>query len=752
MTEDPVEDVRRYLARDEVSAKQQFTTSLQGKSSEELVALLRSRREANDADEAESMLSGDNCSAVVVKSESGIKNTPPAARKLQVEDVASSLTGTERLVEISRVDTSRDEPLTQLKGNESQRSLQEEYSVAWKAVRSGVMVTKEELEEVQQEMLLQERVLKALERDNAEVHAERRLLRAKLAEMEQKAVNVEAKYSILASSQSPNPHAGQPLPSAATTSTQSGQRGCQDELHMELEQQKTMVRELQLELELLGREKKELETRLAALDVKKFGEMELELRNLRVDLKRKETEHNGTVKDMARKIAWYVEHQEFNRSQEELLKEQQDTICRLRARLHEMGAMDDTGRHKRVGKDARVKYLTKRVVELEEALNQKHPDSIAQLIRSCQPSVQDSKQFKQLNLRIKELEEAIVEKDRCAEAAVARLRVETDRLRIQYQEKIERLEEELKIRLMHAQTRRVCELEKQLAEARQALRERDQEGKSFVAAVERPVAADRCLPGKDAAALDEPEESKACMTATQTGAVNHVGEAISLLQKENEALKSQLSQTTQAVTQTPAAVAASPDSEGKTFPLHVISSMQAQLSTLTAELAVYKQLLTESQGSLRDAHARWEERLLTARQEYQYQLQHVRQEHNEDIKRIQENHQREMKAIAEQQQALEAASWACQKAPQITFEDPRHGHAFLQSVAERLRYLERRQVQKEREAAHEISEVKRVADFELALAKQRTEMVIEQKNCQIQEFRLQLDQLLATLALLQSHA
>ncbi|RNF22357.1 viral A-type inclusion protein [Trypanosoma conorhini] len=747
MAEDPVEDLRRYLTRDEVSAKQQFTASLQGKSSEELVTLLRSRREAAAAERstegAGSLLSSEHGSGVVVKSESDVKNTPPAARKLQVEEATSSPVSTERLVEISRVDTSREEPLTRLGDNESQPRLQEEHGAAWKAVRSGAMVTKEELEDVRQDMLLQERVLKALEKDNAEVHAERRVLRAKLAEMEQKAENVEAKYSILASGQSPNPRAGPPVMSAAAASTQRGQQCGQDELHMELEQQKTVVRELQLELELLRREKKEVETRLAALDVKKFEEMELELRNLRVDLKRRETEHNDTVKDMARKIAWYVEHQEFNRSQEELLKEQQDTIRRLRARLHEAGAMDDAGKHKRVGKDARVKYLTKRVVELEEALNQKHPDSIAQLIRSCQPAVQDSKQFRQLNQRIKELEEAIVEKDRCAEAAVTHLRVETDRLRIQYQEKIERLEEELKMRLMHAQTRRVRDLERQLAELRQALRERDQEGKSSVLTVlERPAAA----------VLAGPEEPKAHTAATQTAAANHVDEAISLLRKENDALKNQLSQATQAESRTPVAVAGPLGTEVGAFSSHAMSSMQAQLSTLAAELAVYKRLLMESQELLRDAHARWEERLLAARQEHQCQLQHARQEHNDDLRRLQENHQREMKAIAEQQQALETASWACQKAPQITFADPRHGRAFLQSVAERLTYLERRQVQKEREAAHEISEVKRVADFELALAKQRTEMLLEQKNCQIQEFRLQLDQLLATLALLQSHA
>ncbi|EKF26899.1 hypothetical protein MOQ_009392 [Trypanosoma cruzi marinkellei] len=753
MDEDPVEGVRRYLARDESREKEQFTASLEGKSSEELLALLKSRRDVDAGESCAyctgSFISSEYGSGVAVKSESDVENTPPVKKKRQAEDAVSSMTSTEKLVEISRVETSRDE-LLPLK-HESPKSVQGEHTVAWQAVRSGVIVTKEELEEARQEMFMQERLLKALEKDNANLHMERRILRTKLNEMEQKAVSVEAKYSILSSGRGPNTRVGQPVQPSAIVSMEGEQKCSQDALRMELEHQKTVVRELQLELELLRREKKDLETRLAALDIKKFEEMELEVRNLRVDLKRKETEHNETVKDMARKIAWYVEHQEFNHSQEELIKEQQDTIHRLRARLHEMGAMDDEGKRKRVGKDARVRYLTKRVVELEEALNQKHPNSIAQLIRSCQPSVQDSKQFKQLNLKIKELEEALVEKDRCAEAAVTRLRVETDRIRIQYQEKIEKLEDELKLRLMHAQTRRVRELEKQLAEVRQALRERDQEKTSPVTAVEKLASADGCLLENSAAAPALPEKPNLFAVTAQNGVSSQVEEVISSLRKENDTLKSQLSQATHDLTRKPIAVSQPLENGEDTFSSHVISSMQAQISTLTAELAVYKRLLMESQESLRDSHTRWEERLGTARQEYQQQIQHIRQEHNDDIKRIQENHQREMKTIAGRQQNFQEASWASQKAFQIPLENPRQGIAFLQGVAERLAYLERRQLQKEREAAHEILEVKRVADFELTLAKQRTEMLMEQKNQQIQEFRLQLDQLLASLALLHSH-
>ncbi|ORC89187.1 viral A-type inclusion protein [Trypanosoma theileri] len=771
MEEDTLEDVRQYLARDENKAKVQFTASLEGRTSDELMTLLKTRKDSDIDDKClddgtTNSSSNHQGKDVAMQSEKSYQLS--RAQQEEEEDVESTVMGTEKVVEICTVEASRDELLSQVSENERFPKKQEEHSGAWRAVYSGELVTKEELEEVRREMLMQESLVKALEKDNVNLHEERRALRAKLNEMEKKAVNVEAKYSILASGQSPNHGSVRQASSVPMMSWQGEQQVSQDEVSIELERQRTVVRELQLELELIRREKKDIEKRLASLDAKKFEEMELELRNLRVDLKRKETDHNETVKDMARKIAWYVEHQEFNHSQEELLKEQQDIIRRLRARLHEVGALDGEGKKMPVSKkDTHVRNLTKRIVELEEALNSKYPNSIAQLIRSCQPSVQDSKLFKQLNLKIKELENALAEKDRCAEAAVTRLRVETDRMRIQYQERIEKLEEELKLRLLHAQTRRVRELEKQLSEARQALREKEKEknppvSADLVTSCDNDYVREKKIESSSSSASPLGEVKKPA-TATSIGVINRPDETISQLQEENEALRNELYRVThETAKNTPIIPSSSsplhlqsqsPQDDGiGVSSSHLISSMQAQINTLTAEQTIYKRLLMESQESLRDAHARWDERLLMARQEYQLQIQRIRQEHNDEIARIQEHHQRELHSIVEQNRSAEEASKVCEKIFQISSNDSKHNQTFLQSVAERLAYLERRQEQKEREAAHEIAEVKRVADFELSLMKQKAEMMIEQKNHQIHEFRLQLDHLLSSLALLQTYA
>ncbi|KAH9593434.1 hypothetical protein LSM04_005118 [Trypanosoma melophagium] len=760
MEKDTAEDVRQYLARDEHEAKVQFRASLEGRTSDELMALLKIRK---DSDIDDKCLDDGTTNSSCYQRKDATLQSKKLSRTQHENDVESTVMGTEKVVEICTVGASHDELLSEMSENDRFRKNQEEHSSVWKAVYSGEIVTKEELEEVRREMIMHERVVKALETDNINLHKERRALRAKLNEMENKAVNVEAKYSILASGQSPNHGSVRQAPSVTMMSWQGEQQLTQDEVSMELERQRTVVRELQLELELLRREKKDIETRLASLDAKKFEEMELELRNLRVDLKRKETDHNETVKDMARKIAWYVEHQEFNHSQEELLKEQQDIIRRLRTRLHEVGALDSEGKKMRVSKDTHVRNLTKRIVELEEALNSKYPNSIAQLIRSCQPSVQDSKLFKQLNLKIKELENALAEKDRCAEAAVTRLRVETDRMRIQYQERIEKLEEELKLRFLHAQTRRVRELEKQLSEARQALREKEREKTPPVSVELVASCNDDHLREKQIESSSPLEEVKKPAAAKGVGVINSVDETNLQLQEENKVLRSELFRVTRETTKNTPIIPSSssqlhlqsqlPQDAGTgVSSYHLISSMQAQINTLIAEQTIYKRLLMESQESLRDAHTRWDERLLTARQEYQLQVQRIRQEHNDEIARIQEHHQREVHSIVEQNRSAEEASRVCEKLLQSSSNDPRQSHTFLQSVAERLVYLERRQERKEREFAYEIAEVKRVADFELSLMKQKAEMMIEQKNHQIHEFRLQLDHLLSSLALLQTYA
>ena len=113
------------------------------------------------------------------------------------------------------------------------------------------------------------------------------------------------------------------------------------------------------------------------------------MRNLRVEHERKAEEHTVAMEEMARKIAWYVEHQEFNRAQEDLIKEQQDSIAALKLKVLELEsfvARDRKGSQRpATDKEKLILQLQKRVLELEEAIRERNPNSIAELIRACRP-------------------------------------------------------------------------------------------------------------------------------------------------------------------------------------------------------------------------------------------------------------------------------------------------------------------------------------------------------------------------------
>ncbi|AAZ13053.1 hypothetical protein, conserved [Trypanosoma brucei brucei TREU927] len=623
---------------------------------------------------------------------------------------------------------------------------QSKCSVIREALLSGEPVTRAELEEIQKEIAMQERVVRALDEDNEKLHTEKKALLLKVRELTS-ALSGRGAHTPVSDGQ---PNSKQTLRSGDLTTrmeTRQGTHHSTDELLMETNQQRMRVRELELELELLRRERGDLNIHRSSVDMKRLEELELENRNLRVDLKRRETEHEEVVKEMARKIAWYVNNQEFNDSQQQLLKEQQDTIRCLRAKLRGSGKAEDISKGTKAKEDTRVQHLTRRIIELEETLGQKHPNSIAQLIRSCQPPVQDTKIFKQLNHRIKELEDALVEKDRCAEAAVTRLRVEVDRMRMQYQEKIEKLEEQLKFKLLQAQSRRVHDLEKQLTEAKQSLRDKEQVNPPSSVVGANNLTSGRYPRGNGNEQCVTQGATKDTVLSEAPAASGPPKETSIALLRENGAPEPQLSQLEREPKAGIALTSPSYDAFIIPPPMQVISTMQAQIASLTSQLEVAKRLLEESQQSLGEAHARLDERLRSARREYQAQLQCIQQSYRDDIEHIKDSHKKELMSITELKQVCEGNSWICKDISRLPLNRSRI-QAFLQSVSERLSYLEKRQAQKEKEALHRIEEIRRVADFEIVLTKQKAEMIVEEKNQQIQGFRLQLDHLLETLALL----
>ena len=258
------------------------------------------------------------------------------------------------------------------------------------------------------------------------------------------------------------------------------------QVKLQMDQLRIAEAEARLERDAAVKERRELERRLALVDVGRVEEAKLETRMAKVTMRRQEEAFSTELQDMARKVAWYVDNQSFSKAQEDLIKEQQDTIHTLRLRFQELESLVTKAGVVRTDKDAQIRALQRRNFELEETIRDRYPNSIPELIRACQPAnTAHSAEAKALRGRIAVLEEQLAERDGNYERGMALLRTEADQLRLHYQERITTMEEEMKLRIATAQTKRVRELEKQLAETRRYYGDKLKETEAIVSSLRR---------------------------------------------------------------------------------------------------------------------------------------------------------------------------------------------------------------------------------------------------------------------------
>ncbi|CUG38431.1 Hypothetical protein, putative, partial [Bodo saltans] len=419
----------------------------------------------------------------------GGENATQQQRIVQLEHQLSQLEqiAQEKHMEIQRIVSDHEEVVSDLR--EQLKTHQQQPKSAKDSVRSGELVSPAELQSVKADLDMQERIISVLERENAQLIQEKKTFVSRLRSLENDLASAKTKQAIQGGGGSGG-SVGQSLNASgennAAVSLESAQRQLQD-LRLQLQRSQTVELELRIELDSAKKERREAERRAAANDGTKVGQLqdlrlqlqrsqtvelelrieldsakkerreaerraaandgtkvevaELETRALRVQLKRQDEEHHELVQDLGRKISWYVDHQTFNRVQEDLLKEQQETIQQLRLKLLEAESLVTKSGVTRTDKDKQIRQLQKQVQDLETGMREKNPNSIAQLIRSCQPPVQHSAVFKEMQLKIQQqccLEFLVL---RVSTAALDRLRVESDKVRVQYQSRLEKLED-----------------------------------------------------------------------------------------------------------------------------------------------------------------------------------------------------------------------------------------------------------------------------------------------------------------------
>ncbi|EPY23499.1 viral A-type inclusion protein [Strigomonas culicis] len=530
-------------------------------------------------------------------------------------------------------------------------------------------------------MEMQDKILETLQKDNEHLINEKKVLSSRVTTLENELANLEAKHSLLLSAKENS------APPPAQNSTAVSQlQATIKELQFALDESETMSKKLKQKLE-------KFEHHQQALD-----DAEAEIRSLRVDLKRKESEFKDVVEGLSAKISSFIDSEDYNKVQEEIIKEHENTIRDLRSQLNEGGRKDQQNKNVSSNKDRQIRNLSKRIAELEETLQKKNPDNIAELIRSCQPDVHNSQLFKKEERRVKQLEQALLEKDKGTEAALGRLKEEMEKLRRQYEDRIASLQAEL-FDARNSQQRispKLKELEKEnLTLRRQAMND--------------------LSPG------------------TPPPAVSNVENELHELRTENNTLHKRIVELEMNVAL-------------RNQNASLMKQMQERLDSLSQEADFYKKMSNDKESSIKDIQERCEEKIRLAKENFTSQLLNYRKEHNNELDRLQRSHQAEIRRIANQNNTSGSDDLS-QSLMQIAKEGG--NSAFLHSVLDKLKYLEKRCIQKEKEAAFELTEARRIAELERTLLEQKADLIIEQKNQQINEFRSQLDQLIVAMASLQ---
>ncbi|CAM36630.1 conserved hypothetical protein [Leishmania braziliensis MHOM/BR/75/M2904] len=343
-----------------------------------------------------------------------------------------------------------------------------------------------------------------------------------------------------------------------------------------------------------------------------------------------------------------------------------------------------------------VDSLRAQVRDLEMALHQKK-ESISELISSCQAGSGNALRLKKQASRIHLLEAALLEKDEFTKRAMEELRIETKEVCERYQSTITELQQRLEVPKDDPELRRrIRILERENLELRRAI------GSATVSS-----------------AIDSGEPAKAVTINPK-----HQADATGNTDK--------------------------PEGQGLKGPSpHEVETthLQSVIEQLRTGIWEHKQRSSMLQGKLDSIHAEWDARLAEMKANFALQIQKLRSAHNEELSRLEASHKSQLLEISKCSKSDNGANLASRLSRIV---EEKGYDASLIAIGERLCYLEKRYSQKEEEKIHELLEMQRVAELEKKIQKEKTDLLLEQKNTQIKRFQIQLDELLTALSILQA--
>ncbi|CAH1254906.1 CEP162 [Branchiostoma lanceolatum] len=332
----------------------------------------------------------------------------------------------------------------------------------------------QEVERLRQEVKVQEDLLKGYQQENERLYAqlktgtskyketetllfqENQKLQAEVARLKEE--GEERERALLFKGVITSPAAQRQIKAGTAESSMAAARVAY--LEKELRKSKLHSEDMLRDVVRLKGEKSQLEQQLdreRALGVKanrQVGEL-TEVQQLEVRTRVQQYEEE--VLELRRKLRWYVENQELVDRQTRVLREKEEEMERLRSQVKRLeaqtGQKQDSARGRAKERAADAKHildLERQVKEMENIIKRRHPNSIPAMIlaaNAAPPSAPSSPtrplsvQF--LENRIRKLEGELERRDEDAKLSLRALQQTHNQVKLQYEEEISRLREQL---------------------------------------------------------------------------------------------------------------------------------------------------------------------------------------------------------------------------------------------------------------------------------------------------------------------
>lgn len=225
--------------------------------------------------------------------------------------------------------------------------------------------------------------------------------------------------------------------------------------------------EMKMALDRLKKAKVELECRYEGIDLEKMAEESVQVKQLQSELDMKKKASEYALVSLQKKLDWYVENQRLLDAQDDEVKRLKVETTQLRSEVQLLrsqlprgkvyGAQSPLARgssqqqnqshHRSAADIRRIQELENRLLEMEEAMRKRHPDSLVNLILASRKAEEDSKiqsMEDEYQRHLKAKEEEIEQIQETNEKKLNSFRQQQEKLVLQFQKRIRELDKLVK--------------------------------------------------------------------------------------------------------------------------------------------------------------------------------------------------------------------------------------------------------------------------------------------------------------------